>query len=93
MQETVPLLSTGRRPNSANSLGSSFSSGTSMSSISTNTTASSNSSNSNQSKDTDEFNSDAPPICVRKCQRSSTLTSQISLGRCIYIYIYTYVIN
>lgn len=78
MPETKPL-STGRRPNSANSLGSSFSSGTSMSSISTNTTASSNSS-SNQSKDADEFNSDAPPICVRKCQRSSTLISQVSLG-------------
>lgn len=85
---TMPTeIKASRRPNSLISLGSSFSSGTSSSSLSTSASASSSGSGHNSNRNTmalELINESTPLQTVvnsRKHQRSTTLISQLSMGK------------
>lgn len=88
---TVESTTTTQRPNSIISLGSSFSSGTSRSSLSS-STASSNSAtntrhtNNNLNMELELINEALPlkTTTARKYNRSTTLTSQVSMGKCTH---------
>lgn len=79
---------TTQRPNSIISLGSSFSSGTSRSSLSSSTASSNSASNTRHTNNLNmelELINEALPLKTttsRKYNRSTTLTSQVSMGKC-----------
>lgn len=88
----MPEIKAARRPNSIISLGSSFSSGTSSSSLSTSaSSAGSHSARNNANSIGLELINETTPlqtaICNRKHQRSTTLISQLSMGKFLFIYV------